>query len=90
MKEDRSIPVMAQDRKRESKLSRLAILSVVLGAAGLLTAGMTALLGLVLGLGCVVRIALSRGRLRGQMFAVMGILVSAGVGVVTIFALHGG
>jgi prepilin-type processing-associated H-X9-DG protein len=55
----------------------LAVTSLVLGCLGLLSCGITALVGLVLGIIALVRINKSKGQLGGQGLALAGIIVSA-------------
>ena len=59
------------------KTSRLAVTSLVLGCLGLLTCGITSLVGLVLGIIALVRINKSKGQLGGQGLALAGTIVSA-------------
>ena len=59
------------------KTSRLAITSLVLGSLGLLTCGITSLVGLVVGIIALVRINNSHGQLGGKGMAVAGTSVSA-------------
>jgi prepilin-type processing-associated H-X9-DG protein len=68
----------------EPKTNRLAITSLVLGCLGLLTCGITSLVGVVLGLVALVRINRSRGQLGGKGMAVAGTVVSV---VVLLLAL---
>ena len=58
------------------KTSRLAITSLVLGCLGILTCGITSLVGLILGIIALVRINKSRGQLGGQGMALAGTIVS--------------
>jgi prepilin-type processing-associated H-X9-DG protein len=58
------------------KTSALAITSLVLGGLGLITFGVTALVGLVIGLVALVRINNSRGALKGRGLAMAGTIVS--------------
>jgi prepilin-type processing-associated H-X9-DG protein len=60
-----------------SKTSGLAVTSLVLGILGLLTCGLTSLVGLVLGIVALVRINKSQGQLRGQGLAIAGTAISA-------------
>ncbi|MGO8928842.1 MAG: DUF4190 domain-containing protein [Limisphaerales bacterium] len=60
------------------KTSGLAVTSLVLGCLGLLTCGITSLVGLVLGIIALVRINKSKGQLGGQGLALAGTIVSAG------------
>jgi len=59
------------------KTSGLAVTSLVLGCLGLLTCGITALVGLVLGIIALVRINKSNGQLGGRNLALAGTIVSA-------------
>jgi prepilin-type processing-associated H-X9-DG protein len=59
------------------KISALAITSLVLGTLGLFTCGTTALVGLILGIIAMVKVANSRGALRGKGIALAGTIVSA-------------
>jgi prepilin-type processing-associated H-X9-DG protein len=59
------------------KISGLAITSLVLGCLGILTCGITSLVGLILGIIALVRINRSRGQLGGQGMALAGTVVSA-------------
>ncbi len=59
------------------KTSGMAVTSLVLGCLGLLTCGITSLVGLVLGIIALVRISRSRGQLGGQGLAAAGTIVSA-------------
>lgn len=56
--------------------SRMAIWSLVLGILGLPTVGVTALIGLVLGIVAMVKISKSQGALRGSGLALSGTIVS--------------
>lgn len=60
----------------EPKTSGLAIASLILGICGLITCGVTALVGLVLGIVGLVLIKNSQGRLQGDGLAIGGIIVS--------------
>ena len=60
-----------------SKTSGLAVTSLVLGCLGLLTCGITSLVGLVVGIIALVRINNSHGQLGGKGMAVAGTSVSA-------------
>ncbi len=60
-----------------AKTSGLAVTSLVLGCLGLFTCGITALVGLVLGIISLVRINQSKGQLGGQGVALAGTIVSA-------------
>jgi prepilin-type processing-associated H-X9-DG protein len=59
------------------KTSGLAVTSLVLGCLGVLTCGITSLVGLVLGIIALVRINKSKGQLGGQGLALAGTIVSA-------------
>jgi prepilin-type processing-associated H-X9-DG protein len=58
------------------KTSGLAITSLVLGCLGVLTCGVTSLVGLILGIIALVRINKSNGQLGGQSMALAGTIVS--------------
>lgn len=78
----RTAPEMAQaflpgGAAAPPKTSGLAISSLVLGILGLLTCGITAVVGLILGIIAMVKIKNSRGALGGDGFALAGIIVSA-------------
>jgi prepilin-type processing-associated H-X9-DG protein len=60
----------------EAKTSGMAITSLVLGILGVFTCGVTALVGLVLGIVSLVRINRSGGRLSGKGLAIAGICSS--------------
>lgn len=68
-------PVLAAAEPPE-RTSALAIASLVLGVLGIFTAGLTALVGLVLGIWALVSISRSRGRLGGTGLAIAGTIVS--------------
>jgi hypothetical protein len=70
-------PTQAQPAAAPPKTSSLAVTSLVLGVLGLLTCGLTSLVGLVLGIVALVRINKSQGQLRGQGLAIAGTIVSA-------------
>ena len=59
------------------KASGLAISSLVLGCLGLLTCGLTSLVGLILGIVALVRISKSQGQVGGKGIALAGTIVSA-------------
>ena len=59
-----------------SRTSGLAITSLVLGCLGILTCGITSLVGLILGIVALVRINKSHGQLGGQGLALAGTIVS--------------
>jgi len=70
-------PSGAQPTGAPSKTSGLAVTSLVLGILGVLTCGLTSLVGLVLGIVALVRINKSQGQLRGQGLAMAGTIISA-------------
>jgi len=70
-------PLPSSPASGEVKRSRMAVASLVLGILGVFTLGLTALVGLVLGILAQVRISGSRGRLSGSGTATAGIVVSA-------------
>jgi prepilin-type processing-associated H-X9-DG protein len=70
-------PPAAGSQPPPPKTSGLAITSLVLGCLGLLTCGITSLVGLVLGIIALVRINQSHGQLGGKGMAVAGTSVSA-------------
>ena len=59
-----------------TKTSGLAVTSLVLGVLGLFTCGITALVGLILGIIAMIKVSNSRGALRGGGTALAGIIVS--------------
>jgi prepilin-type processing-associated H-X9-DG protein len=65
-----------QPRTIPAKTSGLAIASLILGSLGIFC-GITALVGLVLGIVAIVTINKSEGRLRGSGLAIAGTVVSA-------------
>ncbi|HZR18710.1 MAG TPA: DUF4190 domain-containing protein [Verrucomicrobiae bacterium] len=69
-------PVLPAVPLTEGKTSALAIGSLVLGVMGFFTMGLTALVGLVLGIAALVRINRSKGALRGNGLAIAGTVVS--------------
>ena len=71
-----SPPVLGSEPPVESRTSGLAIASLVLGIMGWVTAGITALVGLVLGIIALVKISGSRGKLRGTGLALAGTILS--------------
>ncbi len=60
-----------------SKTSGMAIASLVLGILGIFTCGITAIIGLVLGIVGQIKINKSQGRLSGSGLAIAGICTSA-------------
>jgi prepilin-type processing-associated H-X9-DG protein len=79
-----SIPEFAPELKAaapaapapHSKTSGLAVSSLVLGVLGVFTCGITALVGLILGIIAMVKVSNSRGALRGGGIALAGVIVS--------------
>ncbi len=69
------------------KTSGLATASLVLGILGVITCGITAIVGLILGILGLNAIRESRGRLKGQGLATAGIVVSS---ICLVFGLLGG
>lgn len=61
---------------KPAKTSGLAIASLVLGILGFCTSGLTALVGLILGIAALVKISRSQGQLGGQGLAIAGTCVS--------------
>jgi uncharacterized membrane protein YbaN (DUF454 family) len=59
-----------------TKTSGLAVTSLVLGILGVFTCGITALIGLILGIIAMVKVSNSRGALRGGGIALAGTIVS--------------
>ena len=59
-----------------AKTSGLALSSLILGLCGLISCGMTALVGLVLGIVAIVQIRKSQGTLKGEGLAITGICIS--------------
>jgi len=59
------------------KTSGLAVTSLVLGILGMFTCGLTALVGLILGIVALVKVKGSKGALKGDGLALAGIIVSA-------------
>ncbi len=73
----------AQYPPQDAKTSRMAIASLVLGICGYCTAGVTSLIGIILGIGSLTSINKSRGSLKGKGLAIAGIAVS-GVSLFTM------
>jgi len=69
-------PSLPQGSLPPPKTCGLAITSLVLGCLGILTCGITSLVGLVLGIIALVRINKSNGQLGGQGLALAGTIVS--------------
>ena len=69
-----------------TKTSGLAIASLVLGICGILTCGLTAIVGLILGIGGLCSINKRAEQLKGKGLAIAGIVTSA-IGIVLIPAI---
>ncbi|MGH7992200.1 MAG: DUF4190 domain-containing protein [Limisphaerales bacterium] len=69
-------PLPAAASAVPAKTSGLAVTSLVLGVLGVFTCGVTALVGLILGIIAMVKVSNSRGALRGGGVALAGIIVS--------------
>lgn len=69
-------PALAPAPAGSGQTSGMAIASLVLGVLGVLSCGVTALVGVVLGIMALVKINRSRGALRGEGLAIAGIVVS--------------
>jgi hypothetical protein len=67
----------AGDSASTSKLSGLAVTSLVLGILGMFSCGLTAIFGLILGIIAVTKVKNSRGALTGFGIALAGLIVSA-------------
>ncbi|MCX6913134.1 MAG: DUF4190 domain-containing protein [Verrucomicrobia bacterium] len=74
---DQAAPAAISPPPSPAKTSGLAITSLVLGCLGLLTCGITSLVGLILGIIALVRISKRNGQLGGQGIALAGTIVSA-------------
>jgi hypothetical protein len=59
-----------------AKTSGMAVTSLVLGILGIFTCGITALIGLILGIVAIVKVENSSGKLKGFGLALAGIIVS--------------
>jgi len=59
-----------------AKMSGMAVTSLVLGILGMFTCGITALVGLILGIIAMVKVKNSGGRLGGNGIALAGVIVS--------------
>jgi Domain of unknown function (DUF4190) len=70
-------PPLSPESVAPAKKSGLAIASLALGILGLLTCGVTALIGLILGIVALIKVKRSRGALGGGGIALAGIVVSA-------------
>ena len=70
-----------------SKLSGMAVTSLVLGILGMFSCGLTAIFGLILGIIAVTKVKNSRGALTGFGIALAGLIVSAvALSMIPIFA----
>src|SRR5688572_5443988 len=65
-----------------AKTSGMAIASLVCGSLGLFCGGLTAVIGIILGIVSLVRINRSEGRLGGQGMAIAGLCVSGVIGLI--------
>lgn len=72
-----SLPNLPAAAPPPAKTSGLAITSLVLGLLGLISCGISSLVGLVLGIVSLTQISKSQGRLKGQGLAIAGVVVSA-------------
>lgn len=68
-------PVGSTDTNSPPKTSGMAVASLILGLTGF--CGITAVIGMILGIVATVRISKSNGRLKGKGLAISGICVSA-------------
>jgi hypothetical protein len=66
------------------QISGMAFASVVFGLCGFLTCGLSAVVGLILGIVSLGQIRSSNGRVPGQGMAIAGIAVSAGMLVLSV------
>jgi prepilin-type processing-associated H-X9-DG protein len=69
-------PIPVASPPAVAKVSGLAIASLVLGILGLVTFGLTGIVGIVLGIIALVKVGHSQGRLKGSGLAIAGICVS--------------
>jgi len=72
-----AVPAAAGGTPGTAKISGLAISSLILGILGFFTCGITAVVGLILGIVALVKISKSQGAIRGQGLALAGTIVSA-------------
>lgn len=79
-------PVIYGYISEPSRTSGFAIASVVLGSMGLFTYGLTAVIGLILGIIAYAQIGIYQGHLKGARLAATGISIS---GVVILLILLG-
>lgn len=81
------IPEMPELNDQKPQKSGFAVASLVLGIAGFITCGITALIGLILGIIALVQMGKDKS-LTGQKLAVAGVVISAiGVILMPIFIL---
>jgi prepilin-type processing-associated H-X9-DG protein len=73
----RTTPNPVPDSALPPKTSGLAIASLVLGILGILTCGITAIVGLIFGIIAMIRVRKSNGALGGHGLALAGTIVSA-------------
>jgi prepilin-type processing-associated H-X9-DG protein len=71
-----ALPDMPAGPPPPVRTSRLAIASLVLAVLGIFSCGITAVVGLVLGIVSLVQISKSQGRSKGQGLAIAGVIVS--------------
>ena len=84
-------PLSAAVLAKNPKTSGLAIASLVLGISGLVTCGLTSLVGLILGLVAMGKVKNSGGKLSGHGLALAGTIVSGVLLVlIPVFAVLGG
>ncbi len=72
-----SIPGLPSAPVPAAKTSKTAIWSLIMGILGVFTCGVTALVGLGLGIVSLVKIGKSGGELKGQGLAIAGMVISA-------------
>jgi hypothetical protein len=70
-------PLATSESASTSKLSGMAVTSLVLGILGMFSCGLTAIVGLILGIIAVTKVKNSRGALTGFGIALAGLIVSA-------------
>jgi prepilin-type processing-associated H-X9-DG protein len=69
-------PPLSSSNRTTPKTSKLAICAIIFGPLGLFTCGLTALIGLILGIVALIKISNSKGALRGSGLAITGICFS--------------
>jgi len=72
-----SFPNLPPPAPVPARTSGLAIASLILGPCGILSCGISSLVGIILGIVSLTQISKSQGRLKGQGLAIAGIIVSA-------------